>query len=147
MPACCLYNTGQKYNTPTLTGIFIPIPVSRNYGRWLYQKHINLNQIIKLADAQANTNYKGVALVLRSWVFTLLTDAYGRYPVYPGIQHQTILTPAYDAQKDVYFALLDDLKTAQAALESGPSYSGDVLYGNNIASWKKFANSLRCVLR
>ena len=30
---------------------------------------VNLNQIIKLADAQANPNYKGVALVLRSWVF------------------------------------------------------------------------------
>jgi hypothetical protein len=110
-----------------------------------YTKGIyNLNQIIKLADAQANTNYKGVALVLRSWVFTLLTDAYGSIPYKQASNIKQYVTPAYDAQKEVYFALLDDLKAAQVALDpAGKGIAGDVLYGNNIASWKKFANSLR----
>jgi hypothetical protein len=105
---------------------------------------VNFNQIIKLADAQANPNYKGVALVLRSWVFTLLTDAYGNIPYKQAVSIDQYLTPAYDNQRDVYFALLDDLKAAQAALDpAGKAIAGDVIYGNNIALWKKFANSLR----
>ncbi len=110
-----------------------------------YSKSIvNLNQIIKQADAQSNSNYKGVALVLRSWVFMLLTDAYGDIPYKQAASIDQYLTPAYDAQKDVYAALLDDLKTAQASLStSGKAIAGDIIYGNNIALWKKFANSLR----
>ncbi|RFZ81665.1 SusD/RagB family nutrient-binding outer membrane lipoprotein [Mucilaginibacter terrenus] len=110
-----------------------------------YSKSIvNLNQIIKLADAQSNPNYKGVALVLRSWTFQLLTDAYGDIPYSQATNISQYLTPAYDKQKDVYFALLEDLKTAQSSLNaSGPAILGDVIYGNNITSWKKFANSLR----
>lgn len=105
---------------------------------------VNLNQIIKLADAQSNPNYKGVALVLRSWVFQLLTDAYGDIPYSQAVSIKQYLTPAYDKQKDVYNALLDDLKTAQGLLNtSGPAVAGDVIYNGNIASWKKFANSLR----
>jgi len=110
-----------------------------------YSKSIvNLNQIIKLGEAQGNNNYKGVALVLRSWVFALLTDAYGDVPYKQAINIDQYLTPAYDTQKDVYNALLDDLKTAQGLLDpSGKAIAGDILYKNNIALWKKFANSLR----
>jgi hypothetical protein len=105
---------------------------------------VNLNQIIKLADAQDNPNYKGVALVLRSWVFTSLTDNYGDIPYSQAANISEHLTPAYDKQKDVYFAILDDLKTAQASLTaSGKPILGDVIYNNNISLWKKFANSLR----
>jgi hypothetical protein len=105
---------------------------------------INFNQMIKLADAGANPNYKGVALVLRSWTFTLLTDAYGDIPYREAGNIGEYLTPAYDKQKDVYFALLDDLKAAQESLNpSGEAITGDVIYNNNIALWKKFANSLR----
>jgi hypothetical protein len=105
---------------------------------------VNFNQIIKLADAGASPNYKGVALVLRSWAFTLLTDAYGDIPYKQSTSIDEYLTPAYDKQKDVYFALLDDLKAAQASLDpAGAVIAGDVIYNNNIALWKKFANSLR----
>jgi hypothetical protein len=105
---------------------------------------VNLNEVIKIADAQGNTNYKGVALVLRSWAFSLLTDAFGNVPYKQAANIDQYLTPTYDSQKDVYFALLDDLKAAQIALTpSGKAIAGDIVYGGNIASWKKFANSLR----
>lgn len=110
-----------------------------------YSKSIvNLNQVIQLANAQGNTNYKGVALVLRSWAFALLTDAYGDIPYKQATNIDQSITPAYDTQKDVYYGLLDDLKSAQAALNpEGKAIAGDIIYGNNITLWKKFANSLR----
>lgn len=105
---------------------------------------INLNNIIKLAEQQENNNYKAVALVLRSWVFSILTDAYGNIPYKQAAQIDEYLTPAYDAQKDVYLGILDDLKTAQSLLDpTGKAIAGDVIYNNNIARWKKFTNSLR----
>lgn len=110
---------------------------------------VNLNALVKIADAQANPNYKGVALVLRSWVFQLLTDNYGDVPYTQAATINEFLTPAYDKQKDVYFAVLDDLKSAQTFLSpSGPAIAGDIIYGtssgaNQILLWKKFANSLR----
>jgi hypothetical protein len=110
-----------------------------------YTKGItNFNEIIRLADAESNPNYKGVALVLRSWTFSLLTDAYGDIPYKQAANIKEFLTPAYDKQKDVYFALLDDLEAAQASLNtSGPVIAGDIIYNGNIGKWKKFANSLR----
>ena len=113
---------------------------STSYGKGI----VNLNQIITLADAQANPNYKGVALVLRSWVFTLLTDVYGNVPYSQAGNIDQYLLPKYDTQKEVYEGILKDLKTAQDALDpSGKAILGDVIYGNSIASWKKLANSLR----
>lgn len=104
----------------------------------------NLDQIIKLSEEQQNPNYKGVALALRSWVFTLLTDNFGDIPYSQSMQIDKYLTPAYDHQKEVYEGLLADLKEAQAALDpAGKAIAGDVIYSGDISSWKKFANSLR----
>ncbi len=108
------------------------------------QSIAGFNKIIELGDAQGNSNYKGVALVLRSWTFLLLTDAYGDIPYSQAAKIKQFVTPVYDKQKDVYYGILNDLKSAQAALDpAGKVIAGDVIYGNNIASWKKFANALR----
>lgn len=111
----------------------------------LYSQSItDINASINAGVAQGTPNYKGVGLVLRSWIFQLLTDAYGDIPYKQAGNINQYLTPAYDAQRDVYLGLLDDLKTALATLDpAGPAISGDPIYGGNIASWKHFANSLR----
>ena len=105
---------------------------------------VNLNQLMKIAEAESNTNYKGVAMVLRSWIFLLETDAYGDIPYSQAGDIEKYIAPKYDSQREVYLGLLNDLATAQAALDpAGKPIQGDVIYGNSIASWKKFANSLR----
>jgi len=104
----------------------------------------NLNTILKLPAEKANVNYKGVALVLRSWVFSLLTDAYGDIPYKQAGDIRQYVTPEYDAQKDVYFGLLDDLKQANTTLTTtGNAIAGDIIYGGKIDRWKKLANALR----
>jgi len=108
------------------------------------QSITNLNKIIELSASVNTPNYKGVALVLRSWVFLLLTDAYGNIPYKQAGNIDEFITPVYDTQKDVYFGLLDDLKAAKASLDpAGKAIGGDVIYNGNISRWRKFANSLR----
>jgi len=101
----------------------------------------DLNTILKFPDAQANPNYKGIALTLRSWTFLLLTDAYGSITYKEAGQN---VTPAYNTQKEVYTGLLEDLKQAQSLLNpSSGSVTGDLVYKGDILKWKKFVNSLR----
>jgi len=111
----------------------------------LYGQSItDLNKVISIADEQRTPNYKAVALTLRSWVFQLLTDAYGDIPYRQAGQIDSFLTPAYDKQENVYLGLLSDLKTAQDTLSaSGGLVQGDALYHGNIGQWRKFINSLR----
>ncbi|MET7257707.1 SusD/RagB family nutrient-binding outer membrane lipoprotein [Dyadobacter fermentans] len=100
--------------------------------------------IIKLGEESGNTNYQAVGLILKSWSFQLLTDLYGNIPYSQALQLNETLTPKYDAQKDVYIGLLNDLKKATELINtSGSPISGDLVYNGNLTKWKKFANSLR----
>lgn len=101
----------------------------------------DLNTIINFPEAQANSNYKGIALTLRSWTFLLLTDAYGSIPYKEaGLK----VTPAYNTQKEVYTGLLEDLKQAQSLLNTANgAVTGDLSYKGDILKWKKLVNSLR----
>ena len=57
--------------------IFTNNDFNEGWSTW-YSKSISQLKIIqKLAASTGNDNYKGVAIVLQSWVFSLLTDAYG----------------------------------------------------------------------
>jgi hypothetical protein len=104
----------------------------------------NLNSIINLPEAQTNSNYKNVAIILRSWMFQLLTDAYGDIPYKQAGNIDEYLTPVYDSQREVYLGLLDELKNAVAALDiNGNTITGDAIYNGNITNWKKFGNALR----
>jgi hypothetical protein len=101
----------------------------------------DLNTILNFPDQQANSNYKGIALTLRSWTFLLLTDAYGSIPYKEaGLK----VTPAYNTQKEVYTGLLEDLKQAQSFLNAtNGAVTGDLAYKGDISKWKKLVNSLR----
>lgn len=101
----------------------------------------DLNTIINFPESQANSNYKGIALTLRSWTFLLLTDAYGSIPYKEAGQK---VTPAYNTQKEVYTGLLEDLKQAQSLLgAANGTVTGDLAYKGDISKWKKLVNSLR----
>ena len=101
-----------------------------------------------IRDTKDNTdlqNYYGVALVVKSWIYSYLTDAYGDVPytdAIKGISDDNI-TPEFTPQSEIYSGLLSDLKEANLVLTGTNSISGDILYGGDITKWRKFSNSLR----
>ncbi|MCA0365015.1 MAG: SusD/RagB family nutrient-binding outer membrane lipoprotein [Bacteroidetes bacterium] len=111
---------------------------------------VNFQRIISQSKADGNipnTNYEGIAMVMRSWTFMLLTDLYGPIPysqAIKGTAEEPVYTPVYDSMEAVYSGILKDLKEANDKLKvGGPAVSGDILYSGDILKWKKFANSLR----
>ena len=123
---------------------------TNNWKGFFNDAQVNYQRIIALAGPGGkfeNANYEGVALVMRSWVFSLLADVYGPIPyseALKGTAEAPNYTPVYDPVETVYAGLLKDLKTANEKLSvTGPGIAGDIVYGGDILKWKKFANSLR----
>ncbi|MDP1971737.1 MAG: SusD/RagB family nutrient-binding outer membrane lipoprotein, partial [Sediminibacterium sp.] len=87
-------------------------------GIWsnVYGNMRNVQNIIDLASASTpvQQNYLGVALILKSWLFSMATDAYGDIPYSEAVKAKTngIYLPKYDTQESIYTGLLADLKKA-----------------------------------
>ena len=117
-----------------------------SYFLWNYYDQIReLNEVIQVAEQRNQPNYKGVALVLRSWMFQSLTDLYGPIPYKEASKAKTdnISTPRYDNQQEVYAGLLADLEESLQLLGSNnENILGDILFNGDITRWKKFATGL-----
>jgi len=94
--------------------------------------------------------YEGPALILKAYMAAGLTDLFGDVPYFKAFNGvEGTVTPAYDAQEDVYLAengILDNLKKGIEAIENYSDViplEGDILFNGNLNSWVRFANSLR----
>lgn len=120
-----------------------------------YDRLTDVQDIYSIADQRKENNYKAIALVYKSWAYSILTDLYGDVPYSQAIKAaEGNFSPAFDKQKDIYVQLLKDLETANTLFDDTKAltYGGDMLYNANALSgsknpgiqrWKKFANSLR----
>lgn len=128
------------------------------YYRWVN----NINSMEQSAIELNEPNYQAIAMLLRGYLFHILTDSYGNVPMSEACRgSEKIFTPKFDDQKAIYRQILNDLKdanelfnTAESGVGAGLRYNqdGDFLYGAGSASaasataigkWKKFCNSLR----
>lgn len=120
-------------------------------GVWdnVYGNMRNVKNILDQVGTDDSNGYKGIALILKSWMFALATDAYGDIPYTEATKGKTdaVYLPKYDTQESVYAGILADLKTANDILAtSSTAVSGDILFGGGAGSlikWRKLANSLR----
>ncbi|QNL49355.1 SusD/RagB family nutrient-binding outer membrane lipoprotein [Olivibacter sp. SDN3] len=139
-----IYTTeGDTYAPPTTLQ-------QENWQYFFNDGLLNFEAIHKQAILEGNTNYQGVALVMKSWVFSILTDVWGDIPYHEalkGTAEDPIYTPTYNTQEDIYADLLNQLAGANELLDvNGPAIAGDILFNGDILRWKKFANSLRLKL-
>jgi hypothetical protein len=114
----------------------------------------NLADIINICNKRneenenADLNNKiAISRILKAWAFSKMTDIYGDVPYFETCLplEDAVLQPKYDSQKSIYEDLFKELKEAAAQLDaSKPSFgSADLIYGGDVAKWKKLANSLR----
>lgn len=108
----------------------------------------DLKVVAEKGDAANAPNYTAVANIMQSWIFQNMTDVWGDIPYSQALQgraSEPVLTPAYDAQEDIYKGMLATLKAANANISVGGNAitDGDLIYRGDMAKWKKFANSLR----
>ena len=122
----------------------------------------NLNQIIEMNEDEEqkgesnvlmfgdNANQIAAAKTLSAFYYMSLTDIIGPIVFTEAFQGKSDdnWTPKYDPQDEVYAGLDKMLKEAYAQFDEDGDLDGsaDVLYGGNIAKWKKFNASIRMLL-
>jgi len=90
-------------------------------------------------------NLVNMARIIQAFAFMVLTDTYGDIPYSEGGKGFTeqVTFPAYDAQENIYPALIQEITQATSALNPGaPTEPGEVLYGGDISKWRKLGYSL-----
>jgi hypothetical protein len=112
------------------------------YYRWL----TNIREMEVAAVAAEDPNYEAIALTLNAWVYSLLTDSFGDVPMEEAARgDEGIFYPAFDSQEAIYTKILADLDRAATMYDPSRKmvYGTDILYNNDVNSWKRFTNSLR----
>ena len=122
---------------------------SGSYGEYSNQAR-NLSDLIRLLeerDAADNATMIAIARIMKVLAFARLTDRFGDVPYFESClpQEQVVYSPQYDTQESIYIDLFKELREAAAQLdENQEAYgSNDILYGGDVAKWRKFANSIR----
>lgn len=111
----------------------------------------NNKALIEKSETEDLEFHLGVGLVMKSYLFGMVTDLWGDVPYFNalrGDEGSEFFDAVFDDQKDIYLDILANLEKANALLsKSKNAYFGiqdaqDVLYGGDVAKWRKFANSL-----
>ncbi len=101
--------------------------------------------IARTKDDPTRSNLMNMARILQAYSFMILTDSYGDIPYEEGGEGYSsqIFFPKYETQQTIYPKIIKELTEASAALSaSGRVETADILYGGDVAKWKKFGYSL-----
>lgn len=120
-----------------------------------YSYLTDIEDIYRISDELNEPNYKAIALIYKSWAYSILTDLYGDVPFSEATKATDgNFQPMFDKQKDIYIRILADLETANDLINTTKAltYGGDILYNANaltgsinpgMIKWKRFCNSLK----
>lgn len=134
------YNDPERYKPR--------VSVMDNIWNVCYTAASNANQMYSIAVTEENEINQGIALVLKAYCFTLLTDMFGNVPYSEALKgpSDALFTPKYDSQEDVYTGIFEMLDQAMPLLSSGNGTTDpnmDILYAGDASKWLKFAASLK----
>jgi len=140
---------GDYYANQYTSGFDDAWTPSQVQGGFLWNFYDQLRDVENLRILSHDKGFKnneGIALVLRSWMFQVVTDNFGDIPYSEALMGKTagIFAPKFDRQEDVYYALIDSLNTANSLLAAGQDpVNADILMGGSAMRWRMFANGLR----
>lgn len=122
--------------------------INTSWNSFFVASGMDAATLYKVGEARLHDNYKGVALVMKAYIISVLTDLYGDVPYTEafrgGVADGGILSPKFDTQESIYRDIIKKLDTANTLLSvDGKEIAGDIMFNNDITKWKKFANSMR----
>ena len=119
-----------------------------------YYNQLRNNDLVYQRAVALNMEFQqGVALVMKSMLFGLITDLWGDAPYTNALKGEQggtdFISPKYDSQETIYAGILADLDKANTLLSKPKtSYSSilesaDLYYAGDPTKWQKLANSLK----
>lgn len=137
------YTDESNYNLGTRT-------IPDNWWRAYYKNVlVNLEEAKKYIPSQINDagvqkNQLAIIDIVEVYTYTTLVNTFGNIPYTKALDINNLF-PVYDDAKTVYYDLLTRLDKDIAALSTASAGFGsaDILYADNITSWKKLAYSMQ----
>ncbi|MFH0865586.1 MAG: SusD/RagB family nutrient-binding outer membrane lipoprotein [Bacteroidota bacterium] len=118
--------------------------VNNTWSSFYAANGMDVATLYNIAVEKQHENYQGVALVLKCYISSVLTDLFGPVPYTQAWLGAENTLPGYDSQESIYRDIIAKLDEANTLLDvAGEDIGGDILYNGDILKWKKFANSLR----
>lgn len=110
------------------------------------QAGANAVHMIQQADKFEEPAAKAVGLTLKVLFLSTATDLFGDIPYSEAFKGtEGITAPKFDSQEEVYRQMFDELEAANDIYKSSPVFAKptiDLMYGGDMAKWRKFNNSL-----
>ncbi len=122
------------------------VDINNSMWRSMYISMTYFVDAMKLAQAEGNTHLYAAALTMKAYTAQQTTDMWGKIPYSEAFRlAEGIVYPKYDEQRDVYMAILAELKEAADLFNNGTGAigAGDYLLKGDLDKWKRFANSTR----
>lgn len=143
-------NFGQMYDAQNRDGQPQLASTYNNSWNTSYRQLSTLKGIIeKCSEGGAESgNFAtlGVAQILYAYNLAVLTDLFGDIPNSEALKPKEILQPKLDKQEEVYVEIFKKLNDGILNLNKTTSFASlgvqDLIYGGNVAKWKKAANGL-----
>lgn len=133
------YSNADKYVASGSTNSYIQSVWNDGYST-----ASRVNQMQALAEKKGYTNLIAVGEIWKVLTLSFVSDVYGDLPYSEALMAEAGITqPKYDSQSDAYMAMLSDLEAALSSIsDSGDPIKNDVLYGGDLAKWKKLGYSI-----
>jgi len=127
-----------------------------NHWIWMYQYVLkdldqakkNITQTVYLndPDTAVKRNRLAIVEVMTVYTWSILVETYGNIPYSEALNINNLL-PKYDDGLTIYKDLINRLSVAISQMDPNPAFgsmgSADLIYSGDVASWLKFANSLK----
>lgn len=112
---------------------------------------IAYDELIKAADAINAKPYSGIAKIMKAYTFSVATDVWGDVPYSDALKGDASPQPLVDSQENIYKgtaeiqSIFDLVREGIADLDVPSNVrpgADDIVYGGNLANWKKAGNTL-----
>lgn len=144
---------GQTTYQDEASYLFRERDVGSNFWSRHYYLLADLQESARLISEESvespgvQSNQLAMIELMSIYSWHVLVDTYGYIPYQEALQGNDNLVPTYDSDEDVYMDLFNRLDTALNSLDEGEEMGtiadGDLVYHGDVASWKKFGNSLK----
>lgn len=143
--------TNSEVSSRVIDNYNIPEATTDDIWSALYLQWGDAMTMYQKAVEEENGPMQGVALILKAFLMTQITDTYGDVPfseagVLTLQNNMETYTTAYDSQKDIYRAIICMLEDANELLGATDirhfSAVCDKTYSGDLDQWRRFGNSL-----
>lgn len=120
-----------------------------SWQRGSFEQYDLLRNVVKMQEEAEKIDaksYVALAKFFRAYYFYNLTLHFGDIPYSEALkgERESIFTPKYDTQKEVFLGILAELTEANDLLaENADIITGDIIYQGNGAQWQKLVNAFR----